>query len=110
MNDLNSVFLVGRIKGKITQEQEQDKAKKLSLTLASHHYTFSEDTKEYEEETGLYQIEMFGNQVEKLGSFLKEGSRVGVNGRMTTKNGAVSIIAYSIQFLDNASDVDKKGK
>ena len=81
MNDLNSVFMVGRL----TKQPEVDVSEKgsvLSFTLANHYNTFNEEKKEYVEETGFYPVQLFGKQAEKLGSYLKKGQRIGVNGRL----------------------------
>ena len=108
MNDLNSVFMVGRL----TADPELKNAnghQLLSFRLANNYNTFDEAKKEYQEEAGFYSVVLFGKQAEKLAPYLKKGNRIGVNGRLKQhswetkageKRSSVDIVAYTIQFLD----------
>jgi single-strand DNA-binding protein len=108
MNDLNSVFMVGRL----TADSELKNANGHSLLafrIANNYNTFDDQKKEYQEETGFYNVVLFGKQSEKIAPYLKKGNRIGVNGRLKheeweTKEGekrnGVKIVAYTVQFLD----------
>ncbi len=109
MNDLNSVFIVGRVAVDPQVKPAKNGSKILILRIANHHYSFDEEKKEYAEETGFYSVVMFGRQAEKWGAALKKGQRIGVNGRLSqetwepkqgVKRTTDSIIAYAVQLLD----------
>jgi single-strand DNA-binding protein len=109
MNDLNSVFIVGRVAADPQVRSAKSGMKVLSLRIANHHYSFDEEKKEYAEETGFFNVVMFGRQAEKWGASLKKGQRIGVNGRLSQDNWESkegekktrdSIVAYAVQLLD----------
>jgi len=109
MNDLNSIFIVGRLAADPEIKPAKSGLKVLVLRIANHHYSFDEEKKEYAEETGFYRVVIFGRQAEKWGGALKKGQRIGVNGRLSqdtwdAKEGGKktrdSIIAYAVQLLD----------
>ena len=111
MNDLNSVFIVGRVTADPQVRSAKSGTKILVLRLANHHYSFDEEKKEYAEETGFFNVVMFGRQAEKWGGSLKKGQRIGVNGRLSQENWESkegekktrdSIIAYAVQLLDTS--------
>ena len=67
MNDLNSVFIVGRVAAEPQVKSVKSGLKILVLRIANHHYSFDEEKKEYAEETGFFNVVMFGRQAEKWG-------------------------------------------
>ena len=79
MNDLNSVFIVGRISSFEMVDNE------LCIKLSNN--------------SEIYNVLLQGIQAKKIYNHSKKGLRIGVNGRLTT-DGGISIIAFSIQFLD----------
>jgi single-strand DNA-binding protein len=112
MNDLNSVFLVGRLTADPESKKSRTGGGVLKLRIANNHYSFNEEKKEYEEETGFFNIVVFGRPAEKLPSSLAKGTRIGVNGRLVMrsfkgKDGAdrtaCEIVGYSVQILDPAN-------
>lgn len=106
MNDLNSVYLVGRLvedpKVKIILDDFQ-----ASFTLASNSYRYLEGKKEYEQKTSFFDIVVVGKANERIISKLKKGIRVGINGHLEMKLPAhgkktVEIVSYTLQILDPA--------
>lgn len=100
MNDPNSVFLVGRLKGE-AELVVDGVTPKLTFQLMNKYNVFDEGKKEYAEEIGVYDIALSGKQAEKLLPHLKKGSRIGVNGRLVQRRKQIAISAYTIQFLDS---------
>lgn len=110
MNDLNSVFLVGRLVADPETKTGRSGSRFLKIRIANDHYAFDEEKKTYAKETGFFDIVLFGRQVETLGpDRLAKGTRIGVNGRLVmrsyrTKDGAdrtaYEIVGYSLQVLD----------
>ena len=109
MNDLNSVFLVGRIVADPDARYADSGKAVLRLRLASHRSRFNEEKKEYTEETGFFDVSLFGRSVERWSSVLRKGQRIGVNGRLccdtyTARSGEkktrYGIVAYSLQLLE----------
>lgn len=86
MNDLNSVFMVGRV----TKKAED------GVNLANRHYFFKSETKEYEEQKTEWCVRL----TEKHLANVDVGMRIGVNGRLSQDEGLSFIQAYSIQILE----------
>lgn len=95
MNDLNSVFLVGRVKSVKEAKGEGDN-KILTFSLVNNNYSFNETSKEYEEEQTVFSVKYFGKHTKGIQS----GFRIGVNGRVVEEDGKIIIRAYAIQILD----------
>lgn len=97
MHDLNSVFLVCKLMNL------ERKAEVLTFTLVNQYCCYDEEKKEYVKEVGHYVVKVPGKQTDKWCVILKEGQRIGVNGRLSKKGKEMFIFAYSIQLLDISS-------
>ena len=115
MNDLNSVYLVGRLiadpKLKATEDKCQGK-----FTLANNVYRYDEGKKEYGQNTIFFDIVVYGKDNEKIMAKIKKGTRIGVNGRLNMtekinkdgeKKSALEIVCYTIQLLVPSIKEDK---
>lgn len=100
MNDLNSIFMVGRVKNPGMVDGQ------LTFTLVNNYNAFDEDSKESKKEEGIYKVVMAGKSSEKLWEHCLEGTRLAVNGRLKCTKDGVVIVTYTIQFLDSK----KKGE
>ena len=96
MNDLNSVFIVGRVK----KVKEDEKGKRLIIDLSNHHYSFNEEKKECVEEDLTIKVVLYGIQIEKWKDQLPKGTRIGVNGRIDKD---LNIVGYALQILQAVS-------
>ena len=110
MNDLNSIFMVGRIyNDPIIGNNVKTKEHVIQFDLLNNYNTFDDESKEYKKETGIYPVILFGKAGEKLAPYLKKGNRVGVNGRLKfipvegkfKDTGLIKIVAYVVQLLDS---------
>ena len=95
MNDLNSIYMVGRL-----TNDPKTKDGQVSFTLANNVYKYEESTKDYIKETCLFPIIVYGVEAEKMAKHLKKGLRVGVNGRLSIQNKTIQIISYTVQVLE----------
>lgn len=104
MNDLNSVFMVGRIDKTPVIKAGAD----VEFYLLNNYSTYNEARKEYEQEQGRYHVIIKSHVAEKQAvvTTLKAGNKIGVNGRLMehavggkSKMTRVSIVAYTIQNL-----------
>jgi len=85
MNDLNSVYIVGKVKSN---------GKKNGLVITNNSFVFDEKKKEYKEEKKDFHILLTDDNV-----VLKKGMRIGVNGRLKNVSGFACIISYSLVIL-----------
>lgn len=65
----------------------------------------------YSEKPNFFNVTVFGGQAENVSSYMRKGSRIGVDGRLDwheweagdgTKRQAVDIVAHRVEFLDTA--------
>lgn len=90
MNDLNSVYIVGRL----VKDAKMSKGV-TTFTLANNCYTYDEEKIEHLQETNFFKCQLNCKNKIKL----VKGTRVGVNGRMkTTKNGII-IKTHTVQVM-----------
>jgi hypothetical protein len=85
MNDLNSVYIVGKVKSN---------GKKNGLVITNNSYVYDEKKKEYKAEKQDFHILLTDDNV-----VLKKGMRIGVNGRLKNVSGFTCIISYSLVIL-----------
>ena len=112
MNDLNSVYIVGRLTADPTvRPTSNGEGTFTTFTLANNNFRYDDTRKEYQQDTSFFDVALYGKENEKLSSKLKKGLRIGVNGHLkqrsyTDKEGAkkqtVGIISYTVQILDPA--------
>lgn len=105
MNDLNSVFMVGKI-----VESPHKVVSGAELDLVNNHYAFDEVKKEYVESKDVFRVTVAGRQADKWLTTLKKGQRIGVNGRLVHKAKKVEILAYSVQVLEPVVKSEQKSK
>ena len=89
MNDLNSVFVVGRVQSIKLKEP-------VEIVILNNHYSFNEETKEYEEVALDVKIFIHGKVPQKKAKDVKKGMRIGVNGRLCKEG----VVCYSFQNLE----------
>jgi len=97
MNDLNSIFVVGRL-----TEDAELKGDTLIFTIKNEYSTYDEQTKSYKKEDGIFVCSIKGKEAKRLmaSPAMKKGVRIGVNGRLSPD---LLIIAISIQVLDKTT-------
>lgn len=112
MNDLNSVYIVGRLTADPkVRPTSNGEGSFTTFTLANNNFRYDEVKKEYQQDTSFFDVMLFGKENEKISTKLKKGLRIGVNGRLkqkayTDKEGvkkkSIGIISYTVQILDPA--------
>ena len=109
MNDLNSVYLVGRLTADPKASELKNGLSRLTFTLANNQYHYNEEKKEYIHDAGFFNIITFTEEKNPLKNYLKKGLRIGINGRLQDnqyisktgeKKRSMSIVAFSIQLLE----------
>lgn len=101
MNDLNSVYLVGRV-----AETPVCTDKYMTFDLINTQYSYDESTQEYKQETPVVFPVAFVMTRSVPNIKIVKGSRIGVNGRMVINKQfgekTVSIVCYTVQNLSPA--------
>ena len=92
MNDMNSVYLVGRLVA-----NPKTKNGLITFTLANNNYMYDKRKKEYVAKTIFFNVEISLNYLPDVKGSIKKGIRVGVNGFLA-ENGIIH--AVTIQILD----------
>jgi hypothetical protein len=103
MNDLNSVFMVGHVKKVDFKENVTTRMQKLQIILLNNYHSYSDEENKYVPEQGEYLVLMTTKEAKKWSGLVKIGSRIGVNGRLQAQGKKITIIAFTIQFLDAKS-------
>lgn len=113
MNDLNSVYLVGRLTDDVKSQKLENGKIRLSFSLANNQFHYNEKKKEYVKSTAFFRIVSFVEGESPLKDYLRKGIRVGVNGKLQAnehltgegkKNRQTSIMAFSVQLLEPHTD------
>jgi single-strand DNA-binding protein len=113
MNDLNSVYLVGRLTDDVKSQKLGNGKVRLSFSLANNQYHYNEKKREYDKCTGFFRIVSFVEEGSPLKGYLRKGIRVGVNGKLQAnehvsgegkKSRQTSIMAFSVQLLEPHTD------
>ncbi len=112
MNDLNSVYLVGRLTDDPKISKMDKGGVRLSYILANNQFHFNEEKKDYIRNTNFFKIITFTEEENPIYKYLKKGLRIGINGHLKTshylsKTGkqmiSINIISYTVQILEPAS-------
>ena len=84
LNSLNRVILVGRVgQAPETRVLPQRQSKVVRFSLATNERSFNPNTRETKDYTEWHKIVVWGKQAEICNQYLKKGSRVLIEGRLT---------------------------
>lgn len=112
MSTLNKVMLIGHL-GANPETKTLENAKTMTkFSLATNERWVSKDDNQQQEKTEWHNIVAFGSLGNVCGQFLKSGSLVFVEGKLTTKkyddNGETkyytSVVANNVQFLSTKTE------
>ncbi len=104
---LNKVYLIGNLTRDPELKSLPSGTKVTSFSLATNRYWKDAKTGERKEQTEFHNIVVYGPQADSSAKFLKKGSNVLIEGRITTrswdapdgsKKYRTEIIAESVQF------------
>lgn len=118
MHDLNRVLIVGRLTRDPELRALPSGASVCSLRIASNSSHKDPETGEWGDRPNYFDVSVFGTHGERVATYMRKGSRVGVDGRLAwreweaeedRKRQAVSIIADTVQFLERAGERHEAG-
>jgi single-strand DNA-binding protein len=110
--NINRVVLVGRLTREPELRALPSGTSVCDLRLACNS-SRKDAEGEYQERPNFFDVNVYGSQAESVSSYMRKGSRVGVDGRLQwreweteddQKRQAVSIVADRVQFLDAPGD------
>lgn len=102
MNDLNSVYLVGKV-----VEDPVNEEGVVSFQLANQRCVYSAEDEEYHDSTEIFSIQLNESNQKKISKILVAGLRIGINGRLARNGSETLIIASTVQILES-SQIKKK--
>ncbi len=114
-NDLNKVFLIGRLTRDPELRSTASGSYLCRFSLASNRAYYKKDSEELQEEVGFFDCVSWGKQAEVISKYLKKGRRVGVDGHLRwsqwenqegKKQSKVEITVENFQFLDPKSNME----
>lgn len=112
MFSINRVVLVGRLTKDPELRALPSGTSVCSLRIACNA-SRRESEGDYTERPNYFDVSVFGAPGESVGNFMRKGSRVAIDGRLSwrewetadrQKRQAVSIVADLVQFLDRAGE------
>lgn len=117
MASLNSVQLIGRLGRDPEVKYTQSQTAVTSLAIATSEYR-KDQTGQTTETTEWHRVTVWARAAEACGQYLRKGSQVFVEGRLTTrkydKDGqthyATEIVASNVQFLDSKPQEQSQGQ
>jgi len=84
-NSMNKVILVGNL-GQDPELRHYDRGARLKLRLATTKVWNDRETGERNERTDWHNVTLWGKRAEALGSILRKGEKVMVEGRLETRS------------------------
>lgn len=111
---MNKVILIGRLGKDPEMSYTPAGLAVTKFSIAVNHYSKSQ-TGERQEETWWYNITSFGKQAETCNSYLKKGSKVYIDGRLTPRkytdrNGAERVsLDVILNEMENLTPRDQNG-
>ena len=99
------------------KQQIKENSWRAKFVLANNNYRYDEVKKEYQQNTGFFDVTVFGKENERMISKLKKGIRIGVNGRLNMvtkidkageKKKQIEIVCFTIQILDPTAYKEEK--
>jgi single-strand DNA-binding protein len=112
MHDINRVVLVGRLTRDPELRSIPSGRAVCDLRIATNS-SHKEADGEWGERPNFFDVSVFGTQGETVATYMRRGSRVCVDGRLSwrewetaeeQKRQSVSIVADSVQFMDPAGE------
>lgn len=115
MQDLNSVFLIGRLTRDMVLEYLQSGTAVGKISLAVNRSVKKND--QWTDEASFFDVSLFGKQAESFKQFLVKGKQVAVHGELKQdrwekegqKFSRVTVVAGRVQLLGGKGDTSSQG-
>lgn len=115
MQDLNSVFLIGRLTRDMVLEYLQSGTAVGKISLAVNRSVKKND--QWTDEASFFDVSLFGKQAESLNQSLVKGKQVAVTGMLKQdrwekegqKFSRVTVVASRVQLLGGKGDTSSQG-
>lgn len=115
MQDLNSVFLIGRLTRNMVLEYLQSGTAVGKISLAVNRSVKKND--QWTDEVSFFDVSLFGKQAESLKQSLVKGKQIAVLGELKQdrwekegqKFSRVTVVASRVQFLGGKGDTSSQG-